>query len=332
MRWRIVLVYGLLVGLAFAMDGARFLHWNEVHVLVPDVTDAKQWDSWIRLHDFEIRNGIDRCVEDSIGTMIMLGTSFTTLARLVNPAQAVNPAGSLTPAAQARMDAFITGLDQIDDERLRETLQFLRRREIAQDELRPYLSGNLRRAALQRQRNQPSHSTSVGAASIEQTLRTLMTGGKTPARIRRIGVIGPGLDPEYDPDTYNLFAGLEAAQTVKLTKSGDVDVVVFDIHPWVLAHVRAVASKAGGRYGARIRAAELNIVTQTAPGQGFDLVVAATSLSGYSHLEQTLILANLAQMMARGGVLLANVDTSVAIPAELEALISSTGIMSYRRR
>jgi hypothetical protein len=240
----------------------------------------------------------------------------------------------LTPAAQVRLDAFITGLDQIDDERFRAVLQFLRRRQIAQDELRPYLGGNLRRAALERERNQPMHSASVGASSIEQTLRTLMSSGKTPARVRRIGVIGPGLDPEYDPDTYNLCVGVEAALTTRLTKSGDVDVVVFDIHPWVLSHVRAVASKAGGRYGARIRAAELNVVTQNAPGQGFDLVVAATSLSGYSRLEQTLVLANVAQMMASGGVFLANGDSSVTIPAELEAVGSPTSdsIMSYRRR
>jgi len=331
---RIVFVSGLLASLALAMDGARYLRWNEVQPLVPEVTDSKQWDAWIRLRDFEIRSNIDRCVADSISTMIMLGTSFTTLPRLVNPAQAVNAAGALMPAARVRMEAFIDGLDRVDDESFRSILQFLRRRQIAQDELRPYLSGNLRRAALDRARNQRTHSASVGTSLIEQTLRSLMSSGKAPMRIRRIGVLGPGLDPEYDPETYDLFASLEAALTLALAKPGNVEVVVIDIHPWVLSHVRAMASKAGGRYGARIRAEELNVVAQTSPGQGFDLLVAATSLSGYSRVEQALVLANAVQMMGSGGVLLANGDSLVTIPPELEALSGAKGegLTSYRRR
>jgi hypothetical protein len=334
MRRRIVLVFGILVDLAFAMDGAHYLRWNEVQPLVPGVTDSKQWDAWIRLRDFEIRSGIDTCIEDSISTMIMLGTSFTALPRLVNPAQAVNAAGGLTPAARARMEAFIEGLDRIDDESFRAALQFLRRRQIARDELIPYLSGNLRRAALDRARNQRMRSGSVGTSVVEQTLRGLMSSGKALTRIRRIGVIGPGLAPEYDFEAYNLFASLEAALTVGLAKAGNVEVVVFDIHPWVLSHVRAVASNAGGRYGAHIRAEDLNVVTQTAPGQGFDLVVAARSLSSYSRLEQTLVMANVAQMMASGAVLLANGDSSLMLPPDLELLNGATGegITAYRRR
>jgi hypothetical protein len=162
----------------------------------------------------------------------------------------------------------------------------------------------------------------------------LTSTGKAPTRIRRIAVIGPGLDPEYDPETYNLFASLEAALSVALVKPGNVEMVVFDIHPWVLSHVRAVASKAGERYGARIRAEDLNIIAQTAPGQGFDLVVAATGLSSYSRVEQTLVLANVAQMVASGGVFLAHGSSSMTIPPEFEVLsgATGTGIMIYRRR
>jgi hypothetical protein len=336
MRRRIVLVSGIVANLAFAFEGARYLRWNEIQASVPDatVTDSKQWDSWIRKRDFEIRSSTDQCIEDSISTLIMLGTSFTTQPRLVNPAQAVNAAGGLTPAARVRLDAFMEGLDQIDDERFRSVLQFLRRRQIAQDELRVYLTGNLRRAALERARNQRMHSASVGASLIEPALRGLMSTGKAPTRIRRIAVIGPGLDPEYDPETYNLFASLEASLTMALAKPGNVEIVVLDIHPWVLSHVRAVASKAGERYGARIRAEDLNVIAQTAPGQGFDLVVAASGLSSYSRIEQTLVLANVAQMMASGGVFLANGNSSMTIPPEFEVLGGPTGegMMTYRRR
>ena len=337
MRRRVAVIFLLLASLVFAREGVHYIRWNEVQPLIPEVNDSKQWDAWIRQRDFEIRSGIDRCLEDSISMLIIFGTSFTTQPRLASPGDAVTPAGSLTPAARTRMDAFITGLDQIDDERFRSVLQFLRRRQIAQDELQAFLVGNLRRAALEHGRTQQMHSASAGAFLIEQALRGLMSAGKSPARIRRIGVIGPGLDPEYDPDTYNLFASLEAALASGLTKPGNVDVVVFDINPWVLSHVRTVAAKAVGRNGAHIRAEDLNVATQTvdaAQGQGYDLVVAATT--GYSRVEMTLVMASVAQMLASGGVFIANgaSSSSATIPAELEMLSGTTGegIAAYRRR
>jgi hypothetical protein len=343
MRPRIALIFAILASLTFARpEAARYLRWTEIQPLLagvsasaekaPDLTDAKHWDAWVHQHDAEIRAGTERCIEDSISMLIIFGTSFTTQPRLASPADAVTPAGSLTSAARSRMESFIGGLDQIDDERFRSILQFLRRREIAQDELRAFLIGNLRRAALERGR---IHSNGPGPTVIEQALRGLMSAGKAPSRIRRIGVIGPGLDPEFDPDTYNLFASLDAALASGLTKPGNVELVVFDINPWVLSHVRAVAAKFGGRNGARIRAEDMNISTQTidaASGQGFDLMVAATA--GYSRIELTLAMASVARMLVSGGVFLASGALPVGIPADLEILsgTAGNGITVYRRR
>ncbi|HXA63927.1 MAG TPA: class I SAM-dependent methyltransferase [Bryobacteraceae bacterium] len=331
MRLRTVLISLMFASLAFArMEGARYLRWTEIQALlsgittpaekVPDVTDSKQWDSWIRQHDAEMRGGIDRCLEDSISLLIMYGTSFTKQPPLASRAEAVTPAGDLTPAARIRMDAFISGLDQIDDERFRSILQFLRRRQIAQDELRAFLIGNFRRAAFERRPAHQLHTGPTDSSSLEQSLRGLMTTGKAPAHIRRIAVLGPGLDPEFDPDTYNLWAGLDAALASGLTKPGNIEVIVFDINPWVLSYVRAVAANASGKNGARVRAEDLNVVTQTldaAPGQGFDLVVAVTALAGYSRVEQRLAMASVAHMLAPGGVFLTNGSPPAAIPAGL---------------
>jgi hypothetical protein len=336
MRRLVALLSVVLASAVFARaEGVRFLRWTEVQQLVTEVTDSKQWDSWVRQRDYEIRSSIERCLEDSISMLIIFGTSFTTLPRLASPTDVVTAAGDLTPAARIRMEAFIAGLDQIDDERFRSVLQFLRRKQIAQDELRAYLGGNLKRAVLERARVPHTHSTSIGVTAVEQALRVLISTGKAPARIRRIGVIGPGLDPEYDPDTDNQFASLDAAVSSGLAKTGSVELVVLDINPWVLSHVRAVASKAGGRSGARIRAEDVNVVTQnveTAPGQGFDLVVASAGLSGYSRVEETLMLENVAQMMASGGVFIANGAAAVTIPQEFEAVSVGEGITAYRRR
>jgi hypothetical protein len=339
MRWRIALVSVGLAGLAFArLEGVRYLRWSEIQPLVLDlpVTDSKQWDSWIRLRDYEIRAGIDHAIEDSISALIMFGTSFTPAPRLASPLETVTPAGDLTAAARLRMNAFIDGLDRIDDERFRSILQFLRQRQISQEELRPYLSGNLRRHALERTRSSRLHGSGGGASLIEQTLRFLISAGKSPARIRRIGLIGPGLDPEYDPDTFNFFGSLEGSLSSGLAKGGSLEMVVLDIHPWVLSNVRAAASKAGARYSAKIRAEDLDVVTQTVEAgadKAFELVVLSTALSSYGSLDQALVMENLAQMTASGGILLTNAAPSVALPAELEAVSGvPEGIMAYRRR
>jgi threonine dehydrogenase-like Zn-dependent dehydrogenase len=87
--------------------------------------------------------------------------------------------------------------------------------------------------------------------------------------------------------------------------------------------------------GASIRAEDLNIVTQTvetSPGQGFDLVVATSGLAGYSRIEEMLMLENVAQMIASGGVFIANGAASVTIPQEFEAVSVAEGITAYRRR
>lgn len=149
-------------------------------------------------------------------------------------------------------------------------------------------------------------------------------------------MIGPGLDPDYDPAAYNLFAVLESALSTGLAKPGSVEMVVFDINPWVLSHVRAIAAKGGARYNARLRAEDLNVVTQTvepAQGQGFDLVFLSTAPAERSVVEQSLVLANLARMMAGGGVLLTGSAASVAIPQEFEAINGlPEGIVAFRRK
>jgi hypothetical protein len=59
----------------------------------------------------------------------------------------------------------------------------------------------------------------------------------------------------------------------------------------------------------RIVGEQLNIVAQTREvpaGQGFDLAVATNVFGYYNPLEQAMGLANIAQMMSIGGIVLAN--------------------------
>ncbi len=96
-------------------------------------------------------------------------------------------------------------------------------------------------------------------------------------------------------------------------------------------NMRAIAVKP--QAGARISVNDLDIVAQsleTAPGQGFDIVVALNALSEYDRVEQSLALASMAEMMNPGAVLLISGASPAAIPSELESLGSHRIVYSER--
>lgn len=103
--------------------------------------------------------------------------------------------------------------------------------------------------------------------------------------------------------------------------------------PSVVRHVnmRAVAVKP--QAGARISVNDLDIVAQsveTAPGQGFDVVVALNALGEFDRVEQSLALASMAGMMNPGAVLLLSGASPAAVPSELESLGSHRIVYSER--
>jgi len=260
--YRYVLVWLLLAGLICARpDGVRFLRWSDVQALAVEIKDVDKWDDWIRERDFTIRGRIDHGIEDSISELILFGTSFPGPPKLTSAAAAVNAAGDLTANARARVDAFIQGLDQLDTDRFRLFLDFLRKRKITQEELPAFLSGSLRRFALEEiglPKNQaradvgisPETSLLINFA-VDDALRSLKASGTLPARIRRVAVIGPGLDLAGDPEVYDNeppqsiqpFAVLESVLRLG-GQPGDVQVAALDMNPFVIAHLKSVASKA----------------------------------------------------------------------------------------
>ncbi len=85
---------------------------------------------------------------------------------------------------------------------------------------------------------------------------------------------------------------------------------------------RAITVKA--EYVARLRAVDLDIVSQTSdqePGKGFDLVVATNILVYYDLFHQALAKAAIARMMNPGGVLLVN----HALPSQPASLLEYLG-------
>jgi len=365
-------------------------------------TESK-WDQWIREQNREVRARIDRGLEDSISNFILYGVSFTKLPRLSGSEDALDERGSVTPAAQARTHALVVALGrQTRGERIEFIQEFLDKRRISPAEFDKYLVSNLVRFAqeqrayqktldeagrsqdtnevmsvrgsLYKERGLSADTSLLPNFAIEETLRAMSEKGvMQPRSIRRIAIVGPGLDFADKRDGYDFyplqtlqpFAVLETAKRLGLGASGSVEVITVDLNASVNAHVaefssrgqrgkaytiqlprdtrtawndkaivywkqfgtilgtetkplqvpdalfgiesRAVSIRA--EYAAGVRPFDLNVVAQTLDfrdGDGLDLVVATNILVYYDVFQQALAMNNIAHMMNRGGIFLAN--------------------------
>jgi hypothetical protein len=280
MRRTAWLVSMIAAGLLARTEAIRYLHWDEIQpvfgafaaagVRAPTFSDAAEFDGWIRQRDTEVRSRIDRGLEDSISALVLTGSSFTTLPKIANTGDAVNAAGDLTPTARSRVQAFVQGIDEQDQERFALVREFLRLQRVPDDEVRAYAIGIVRRFALEQAGFQRKHAQgparldgAIGADTsllasyaIEDTLANLKGRGALPPRIRRIAVIGPGLDfagpagDAFPPQSIQPFALLESALRLGLAQTAEVEIRTFDLNPAVLMHFKMLPAKVrSGRYG-----------------------------------------------------------------------------------
>ena len=398
---------------AAGQDPVRYLHFDEVQETLrlnadsgipgSEIQESAAWDAWIRARDSEVRGRIDRGVEDSISNLILYGTSFTSLSRVESVERAATESGELTAAAIARIHALALALPSTGrNERVRFVRDFLARQKIPKNSEEQYFTENLRRfiaeqAAYQKKLQDAATEADPSAVylargtlfetrglsvdtsllpnfALEETLRAMVRKGVlVPGSMRRIAVIGPGLDFTDKRDGYDFyplqtlqpFAVLEAVARLGLGKTEDLQVVCLDLNSAVIAHVQKLAARgrAGQTYNlqlprdpkaewspeaisywkhfgeilgspvkplpvpatlsgvvtravavrpqfaARMKAYDANIVSETLDfpsGQGFDLVVATNVLVYYDRFQQALAMANIARMLNRGGIFLAN--------------------------
>jgi Methyltransferase domain len=250
-----------------------------------EMAESAAWDAWIRARNAEVRGRIDRGIEDSISNLILYGTSFTSFPRVQSVERAASASGELTPAVLARIHAFAEALPSADrNERVRFVRDFLARQKIAKNSEEQYFAENLRRfiaeqAAYQKKLQDAAADADPSAVylargtlfetrglsvdtsllpnfALEETLRAMVRKGVlAPGSMRRIAVIGPGLDFTDKRDGYDFyplqtlqpFAVLEAAARLDLGKPGELQVVCLDLNPAVIAHVQKLAER--GRAG-----------------------------------------------------------------------------------
>jgi hypothetical protein len=250
-----------------------------------DVHDSAAWNEWVRKRDAEVRGRVDQGVEDSISNLILYGASFTNLPRLENAERAASETGELTTAARARVHALAVALPNgARNERLRFVREFLARKSIAKEAVEAKLQENLRRLVAEQRSYQEKLKESEAAGdpaakllargtlfqerglsadtsllpnyALEDTLKTMLRKGAIqPGSMRRILVIGPGLDFTDKRDGYDFypvqtiqpFAMLEAVARLGLGKAEEISVVTEDLNAGVNAHVARMAER--GRAG-----------------------------------------------------------------------------------
>lgn len=244
--------------------------------------NASAWDAWIRAQDSEIRERMDRGFEDSISNLILYGTSYTRLPRLESFEEAVLSNGKLTEAAHTRVHALLVALPRSpDNERIQMVGDFLAQRKVPARSVENYLSANLQRfvteqLAFQEKLRLAGQSGDPGEVflargtlfqkrglsvdtsllpnlALQETLQALARKGVlSPGHIRRIAVIGPGLDFTDKRDGYDFyplqtiqpFAILEAVLRLGLAAPGQIKIVTLDLNPAVNAHVRRLVERA----------------------------------------------------------------------------------------
>ena len=405
-----------------------------------EIAESAAWDSWIHARDAEVRGRIDRGIEDSISNLILYGTSFTSLPRVESVERATSESGELTPATLARIHALTVALPSaVKNERVRFVRDFLAQQKIARNSEEQYFTENLRRfiaeqAAYQKKLQEAAADADPSAVylargtlfetrglsvdtsllpnfALDETLRAMVRKGVlAPGSMRRIAVIGPGLDFTDKRDGYDFyplqtlqpFAVLEAVARLNLGMSEELQVVCLDLNSAVLAHLEKLAERGRAgqtynlqlprdpkaewspeaisywkhfgeilglpakalpvpatltgvvaravavrpQYAARMKGYDANIVAQTLDfpaGEGFDLIVATNVLVYYDRFQQALAMANIARMLNRGGIFLANNVLPAQHSGDLEYLGRRTtpftpngaygdDVVVYRRR
>jgi hypothetical protein len=253
-----------------------------------EITDPLAWDGWIREQDAQVRGRVDAGVEDSISNFILYGTSYTGLPRFEKPEDALGTDGAISEAARARVKMLKATLRSANgQERIRFIRDYLKRKGVAPADTERFLTSNLQRFAQEQQAYQKKLDEAQKSGDFNQILLTrgtlyenrglsadtsLMTnyaledtlgalivkGVLTEGKIRRIAVIGPGLDftnkhngyDFYPLQTIQPFAVMETALRLKLAKPDEIEVVTLDLNSDVNHHIAELArsARAGRAY------------------------------------------------------------------------------------
>lgn len=246
------------------------------------------WPDWVSHHSEEIRERLERGDQDSIINFWYYGTSFTTLPPLFvrNIAALGRPRSSRI--VQGRLEDLIVG---ITSPGTNERLQFARsvigrqvsdpttsegqdavRRHLLEMRGRTFAEREKRKRTLQsatepgdqgarladaftlfRDRGLSSDTSILPSFTIEGALEVFKAGGiPRLSNIRRVAIVGPGLDFTDKADGYDFyplqtiqpFAVIDSLIRLGLSKSDVLRLTTFDLSPRITRHIETARQRA----------------------------------------------------------------------------------------
>jgi len=232
------------------------------------------WSGWVSRRNREIRARLERGDEDSIVNFLLFGATFTT-----------RPRGA--EAVQARTADLISAIaSPVGNERLQFVREVVARRGIdpttatGREQARAYFGELVARVAgetdgyareIQAVRSKPngpefavrsslyrtrglSSDTSIRPDfAIDRAIERLVSMGLIKAAsIRRVGVIGPGLDftdkaegyDFYPPQTTQPFSVIDSLRRLGAARTNDLRLTTLDVSPRVNRHLEAARERA----------------------------------------------------------------------------------------
>jgi hypothetical protein len=240
-------------------------------------TSAAEWQAWLQKSDAEVRQRLDRGEEDSLTNLLRFGTTYTKRYRiedeyLVKYGQSA-PVNAL---AESRADDLIKALAAPNaNQGFVEMRAFVEKKgyslntPVGRKKLKAYLLDNLARlqsdyleaqVTAKTNRDQMFQNRGISLDSnlwpdydLDLQLRDMLKKGMlNPGVVRRVAIVGPGLDfvnkrqgvDYYPPQTVQPFAVMDALFRLGLAKPDDFKLVTFDISSRVNLHLAAARKNA----------------------------------------------------------------------------------------
>ena len=244
------------------------------------------WPGWVARRDAAIRARLARADEDTLLNLLLLGTTFTRRPRVTELA-ALRTREAAVEQLAGRLDDLTDALTAPGEERLRFARDVIAGRGIdpatpqGRQQVREYLLAILTRVTSEteqfartvaaigqlddamaklaldatnyRDRGLSSDTSLAPGFAIEQTLADLRAAGRLrPGSVRRVAVVGPGLDiidrrdgyDFYPVQTIQPFAVIDSLLRLDLAVRGELQMTTFDVSPRVNGHLAAARRRA----------------------------------------------------------------------------------------
>jgi len=254
---------------------------------LPDERLAASWPAWVRERDRAVRERLARGEEDAVVNLLFFGTSFTKMPRLTTAVLGGTEGATAEKAVAARLRDLAGALARPGgDERFRLARSVFERQrpkavvadraaveswlidavarvrreqaaftaELAQVRALPDATSQLAaRSTLFRDRGIALDTSLRPAFALDEALRDALERGLLTAHsVRRVAVVGPGLDfvekaegqDFYPPQSMQALALADSLVRLGLSRPESLSVTAFDISPSVLDHLARARSGA----------------------------------------------------------------------------------------